>query len=163
PRRDHLPERHLPRDLSSEHDCQEQSDGVGGRAKTDKPRLPAALRAELRVSRPIPVRGGRPPGPHLSSRATLHTTRKPFCAVALALEAKEPLVVEGGTCVGKSQAYLVLSIRFGLPHRKKAVVFTYTINPQAQLVEKDLPMLAGILPVKFNFTMLKGRQNYLCT
>jgi ATP-dependent DNA helicase DinG len=34
---------------------------------------------------------------------------------------------------------------------------------QEQLIQKDLPMLAQILPVKFHFTMLKGRHNYLCT
>src|SRR5206468_9742630 len=84
-------------------------------------------------------------------------------AVARALEAKEPLVVEAGTGVGKSLAYLVPSILFALSNRKKAVVSTHTINLQEQLVEKDLPMLAKVLPVKFDFTMLKGRQNYLCT
>jgi len=48
------------------------------------------------------------------------------------------------------------------------VVSTHTINLQEQLTEKDLPMLAGVLgalpqPVNFQFTMLKGRANYLCT
>src|SRR6185503_5292057 len=38
-----------------------------------------------------------------------------------------------------------------------------TINLQEQLIEKDLPMLEKILPVKFHFAMLKGRGNYLCT
>ena len=38
-----------------------------------------------------------------------------------------------------------------------------SINLQEQLTEKDLPLLAQILPVKFSFTMLKGRANYLCT
>src|SRR5205809_2078601 len=84
-------------------------------------------------------------------------------AVARALEAKEHLVVEAGTGVGKSIGYLVPAILFAVANRKKAVASTHTINLQEQLVEKDLPMLAKILPVKFNFTMLKGRQNYLCT
>jgi len=84
-------------------------------------------------------------------------------AVARALEAKEHLVVEAGTGVGKSIGYLVPAILFAVANRKKAVVSTHTINLQEQLVEKDLPMLAKILPVKFSFTMLKGRQNYLCT
>jgi ATP-dependent DNA helicase DinG len=34
---------------------------------------------------------------------------------------------------------------------------------QEQLTQKDLPMLEQILPVPFQFTMLKGRANYLCT
>ncbi len=84
-------------------------------------------------------------------------------AVARALEAGEHLLVEAGTGVGKSLAYLIPAILFAVANSKKAVVSTHTINLQEQLVEKDLPMLARILPVKFNFTMLKGRQNYLCT
>jgi ATP-dependent DNA helicase DinG len=84
-------------------------------------------------------------------------------AVARALEAREHLAVEAGTGVGKSLAYLVPAILHALAERRKAVVSTHTINLQEQLTEKDLPMLAQVLPVKFAFTMLKGRQNYLCT
>ncbi len=84
-------------------------------------------------------------------------------AVARALETGEHLLVEAGTGVGKSLAYLIPSILFAVAHGKKAVVSTHTINLQEQLTEKDLPMLAAILPVKFQFTMLKCRQNYLCS
>ena len=84
-------------------------------------------------------------------------------AVARALQNGEHLAVEAGTGVGKSLAYLIPAILFAVAQKKKAVVSTHTINLQEQLTEKDLPMLAQILPVKFNFTMLKGRANYLCT
>src|SRR6266704_5937105 len=84
-------------------------------------------------------------------------------AVAHALQAREHLVVEAGTGVGKSLAYLIPAILFATANSKKAVVSTHTINLQEQLVEKDLPMLAAILPVKFHFAILKGRGNYLCT
>jgi ATP-dependent DNA helicase DinG len=89
-------------------------------------------------------------------------------AVARALQNREHLAVEAGTGVGKSLAYLIPAILFAVSQKKKAVVSTHTINLQEQLTEKDLPMLAGVLgalpiPVKFNFTMLKGRANYLCT
>ncbi len=89
-------------------------------------------------------------------------------AVAQALQNREHLAVEAGTGVGKSLAYLVPAILFAVARKKKAVVATHTINLQEQLTEKDLPMLAGVLgalkpPVKFQFTMLKGRANYLCT
>ena len=89
--------------------------------------------------------------------------QKMAVAVARALEEREHLIVEAGTGVGKSLAYLIPSILFAVAHHKKAVISTHTINLQEQLIDKDLPMLAKILPVKFNFTMLKGRQNYLCT
>src|SRR5271170_6996708 len=89
-------------------------------------------------------------------------------AVARALQNREHLAVEAGTGVGKSLAYLIPGILFAVAQKKKAIVSTHTINLQEQLTEKDLPMLAGVLaalpePVKFNFTMLKGRANYLCT
>ena len=89
-------------------------------------------------------------------------------AVARALQNREHLAVEAGTGVGKSLAYLVPAILFAVAQKKKAVVSTHTINLQEQLTEKDLPMLAGVLgalpePVKFNYAMLKGRANYLCT
>ena len=83
-------------------------------------------------------------------------------AVAKALVFKEHLVVEAGTGVGKSLAYLIPAILYAIAHNKKAVVSTHTINLQEQLTQKDLPMLEQILPVKFNYTMLKGRANYLC-
>src|SRR5205814_8695303 len=89
-------------------------------------------------------------------------------AVARALQNREHLAVEAGTGVGKSLAYLVPAILFAVAQKKKAVISTHTINLQEQLTEKDLPMLTGVLgalptPVKFSFTMLKGRGNYLCT
>lgn len=84
-------------------------------------------------------------------------------ATAKALVNREHLAVEAGTGVGKSLAYLVPAILFAIAQSKKAVISTHTINLQEQLIEKDLPMLKMVLPVKFSFTMLKGRANYLCS
>jgi ATP-dependent DNA helicase DinG len=84
-------------------------------------------------------------------------------AVAEALAQGGHLAVEAGTGVGKSLAYLIPAILFAVQHRKKAVISTHTINLQEQLAEKDLPMLEQVLPEPFTYTMLKGRQNYLCT
>src|SRR6266704_4007427 len=84
-------------------------------------------------------------------------------AVARTLEERKHLAVEAGTGVGKSLAYLIPAILFAKRNKKKAVVSTHTINLQEQLTQKDLPMLQQILPVDFEFTMLKGRANYLCT
>src|SRR5579883_1373008 len=61
-------------------------------------------------------------------------------AVAKALENKEHLVVEAGTGVGKSLAYLAPAILYAVAANKKAVVSTHTINLQEQLTQKDLPM-----------------------
>ena len=76
-------------------------------------------------------------------------------AVAQALQNREHLAVEAGTGVGKSLAYLIPAILFAAAEKKKAIVSTHTINLQEQLTEKDLPLLAQILPVKFSFSMLK--------
>jgi len=84
-------------------------------------------------------------------------------AIARALAKREHLAVEAGTGVGKSLAYLIPAVLFAVGQSKKAIVSTHTINLQEQLTEKDLPLLERILPVKFSYTMLKGRANYLCT
>ena len=83
-------------------------------------------------------------------------------AVARTLEEERHLVVEAGTGVGKSLAYLVPATLFALEQRKKAIVSTHTINLQEQLVQKDIPILKKILPVEFDAALMKGRQNYVC-
>jgi ATP-dependent DNA helicase DinG len=83
-------------------------------------------------------------------------------AVARALEEERHLVVEAGTGVGKSLAYLVPAILLALEQKKKAIVSTHTINLQEQLLHKDIPILRKILPVEFEAALMKGRQNYLC-
>ncbi|PZR72534.1 MAG: ATP-dependent helicase [Chthoniobacterales bacterium] len=83
-------------------------------------------------------------------------------AIARALEEERHLVVEAGTGVGKSLAYLAPSVLFALEQKKKAIVSTHTINLQEQLLYKDIPILKKVLPVEFEAALMKGRQNYLC-
>jgi ATP-dependent DNA helicase DinG len=83
-------------------------------------------------------------------------------AVARALEEERHLVVEAGTGVGKSLAYLVPAILFALEQHKKAIISTHTINLQEQLLLKDIPILKKVLPVEFEAALMKGRQNYIC-
>src|SRR4030088_996035 len=83
-------------------------------------------------------------------------------AVAIALEEERHLVVEAGTGVGKSLAYLAPAILFAPEQHKKAIVSTHTINLQEQLLYKDIPILKKVLPVEFDAALMKGRQNYLC-
>jgi ATP-dependent DNA helicase DinG len=72
------------------------------------------------------------------------------------------LVVEAGTGTGKSLAYLVPSVLAAVEGGRKAIISTHTINLQEQLLYKDLPLVAKLLPVEFEAALLKGRQNYLC-
>src|SRR5438034_6713053 len=83
-------------------------------------------------------------------------------AVAKALEEERHLVIEAGTGVGKSLAYLAPAILFAIERHKKAIVSTHTINLQEQLLYKDIPILKKILPVEFDAALVKGRQNYIC-
>lgn len=83
-------------------------------------------------------------------------------AVAAALKSRRHLMVEAGTGVGKSFAYLVPAIFFAQKHSdSRIVVSTYTISLQEQLVHKDLPLLRRALPEPFTAVLLKGRGNYL--
>ncbi len=67
-------------------------------------------------------------------------------------------IVEAGTGVGKSLAYLVPAVRSG----KKIVLSTGTIALQEQLVRKDIPLVSAALGVPLRVTLLKGRGHYLC-
>ena len=62
-------------------------------------------------------------------------------AVAAAMEARETLLVEAGTGVGKSFAYLVPAIDRCLSRGETVVVATNTIALQEQLMERDIPLL----------------------
>ena len=95
-------------------------------------------------------------------------------AVAHAIDARQHLVVEAGTGVGKSFAYLVPAILAATaegPERTIAVdkkdrsprivISTHTISLQEQLLNKDLPLLNSVIPREFSSVMVKGRGNYV--
>lgn len=67
-------------------------------------------------------------------------------------------IVEAGTGVGKSMAYLVPALRSG----KKVVLSTGTIALQEQLFTKDIPLVLSALDHPARVTLLKGRGHYLC-
>lgn len=87
-------------------------------------------------------------------------------AVARAFDTGEHLAVQAGTGTGKSLAYLVPALARAVTGGAPVVVSTATIALQRQLVDRDLPRLvdavAGALPRKPTFALLKGRRNYLC-
>jgi len=83
-------------------------------------------------------------------------------AVAESLDDGGILMVEAGTGVGKSLAYLVPSIIWARENGKPVIVSTNTRNLQEQLISSDLPLLARALPVSFQAALLKGRGNYPC-
>jgi ATP-dependent DNA helicase DinG len=82
-------------------------------------------------------------------------------AVAKAIDDKGHLLVEAGTGVGKSFAYLVPAIVAAVEEKKKVVVSTHTISLQEQLLNKDLPFLRAVMPQEFTAALVKGRGNYI--
>ena len=74
------------------------------------------------------------------------------------LNDKKRILIEAGTGVGKSFAYLIPAIL----SEEKTIISTASIALQDQLVKKDLVFLHKTLPQKFSFTILKGKNNYLC-
>ncbi len=108
-------------------------------------------------------------------------------AVGQAIAGKRHLVVEAGTGVGKSFAYLVPAIlaatagqveqdsvagpqrrsnaderdKDDAPPAPKIVISTHTISLQEQLIHKDLPLLNAVIPREFSAVLVKGRRNYI--
>jgi ATP-dependent DNA helicase DinG len=74
-------------------------------------------------------------------------------------------LMEAGTGVGKSFAYLVPALAWARANQERTIVSTNTINLQEQLVGKDLPLLREALSTEDcspSFALLKGWRNYLC-
>ena len=84
-----------------------------------------------------------------------------------AIRKERHLIVEAGTGVGKSFAYLVPAVLAtggaGTEEdpTRRVVVSTHTISLQEQLIGKDLPFLAAVMPQEFTAVLVKGRGNYL--
>ena len=83
-------------------------------------------------------------------------------AVHLAFAEQHHLMVEAGTGVGKSFAYLLPAIDAAVRQHKRVVISTHTIALQEQLIEKDIPLLQSVYPDEFTAVLVKGRSNYLC-
>jgi len=72
------------------------------------------------------------------------------------------LIVEAGTGVGKSFAYLIPAIQYAKAFKKRIVVSTYTKTLQHQLIDKDIPFLKENLDIQFNASLCMGSENYIC-
>jgi len=83
-------------------------------------------------------------------------------AVARAFNESQHLLVEAGTGVGKSMAYLIPAAHWAVQNGEHVVISTNTINLQEQLFRKDIPDLQRFLPFEVRAALLKGRSNYLC-
>lgn len=82
-------------------------------------------------------------------------------AVHEAFQQDRHLLVEAGTGVGKTFAYLLPALLHAQRTGQAVAVSTSSIALQEQLVRRDLPLLARVLP-GLDWALLKGRGNYLC-
>ena len=95
-------------------------------------------------------------------------------SVSQAMSDQNHLVVEAGTGIGKSFAYLVPAILHATQpvtadetdeeerkKRRRIVISTHTISLQEQLISKDLPFLNSVIPREFAAILVKGRRNYI--
>jgi len=71
-------------------------------------------------------------------------------------------LIEAGTGIGKTLAYLLAAAFWSLKNNQKVVISTHTRNLQSQILEKDLPLIQELIsPAKCKVALVKGRRNYL--
>ncbi|MFE8702207.1 ATP-dependent DNA helicase DinG [Cytobacillus sp. FJAT-54145] len=70
-------------------------------------------------------------------------------------------VIEAGTGVGKSLAYLLPGAIFSRENNEPIIISTFTIQLQEQLLANDIPLLQKMLPFQLRTVLLKGRNHYI--
>ena len=83
-------------------------------------------------------------------------------AVVRTFNSREHLMVEAGTGVGKSLAYLVPAVNWAVLNDTPVIVSTATRNLQSQLIDNDIPRAVKTVRDEVRVALLKGRGNYLC-
>ena len=79
-------------------------------------------------------------------------------AIADAIDGKATLMVDAGTGIGKTFAYLVPALLSG----QKVLLSTATRQLQDQLYQRDVPRIKQVLGSDAQVAILKGRANYVC-
>jgi len=101
------------------------------------------------------------PGQHQMAQAIAHALSNADLGDCAAPQ-KSIAVIQAGTGVGKSAAYLSTVVAMALERKTRVVLSTATVALQEQLMEKDLPTLARSLAQPFTFALAKGRGRYVC-
>jgi ATP-dependent DNA helicase DinG len=120
------------------------------REKLDAERLRTLLSSGSRIAKLLPQFEERE-----GQLSMVHTVVESFNTDTTAL-------IEAGTGIGKSLAYLVPAIQWSLVNRERVVISTNTINLQEQLLHKDIPDLHDSFEQGFSYVLMKGRGNYVC-
>ncbi|KIQ93296.1 hypothetical protein LH47_02622 [Anoxybacillus thermarum] len=78
-----------------------------------------------------------------------------------ALQTCQHALIEAGTGVGKTIAYLLPAAFYAVTKQRPVVISTHTLQLQKQMIEKELPRVAKLVPFSFTTAMLKGKRNYI--
>ncbi|WP_020559713.1 ATP-dependent DNA helicase [Thiofilum flexile] len=79
-------------------------------------------------------------------------------AIQEAIQTTRTAIIEAGTGVGKTFAYLLPALASG----QRVIISTGSKTLQDQLYLKDLPLVRKVLNKGLKTALLKGRSNYLC-
>lgn len=106
------------------------------------------------------------PGSRISSSLESYEERREqlemASVVTSAFNENRISLIEAGTGIGKSLAYLIPSVLWSLANRERILISTNTINLQEQLIAKDIPLLKKNMDREFKAVLIKGRGNYAC-
>ncbi len=82
--------------------------------------------------------------------------------VSEALRGDAVVMIEAGTGIGKSLAYLVPAMIFSQETGERVIVSTHTKNLQDQLFTRELPLAGNLLHGDISIARLMGRESYIC-
>lgn len=85
--------------------------------------------------------------------------RRMFADCQAAYKENAIYLIEAGTGIGKSIAYLLAALSW---EGEPTIIATHTIALQEQILKKDLPFLLEALGFKVDVVLFLGMQNYLC-
>jgi DNA polymerase-3 subunit epsilon/ATP-dependent DNA helicase DinG len=102
----------------------------------------------------------------LSQKLPFHEYRPQQQDMAVQVDAairdSKHILIEAGTGVGKTLAYLIPAAIWSQEPERRVVISTYTTNLQDQLIQNDIPLVSEVLGQPVSAVVLKGRSHYLC-
>lgn len=99
---------------------------------------------------------------HLSAFQPRPGQQSMMQSVLEAYEKNAVALIEAGTGIGKSIAYLIPALLWAAKTSERTVISTHTIPLQEQLFLKDLPLLLKALGLEMQVSLVKGMGNYIC-
>ncbi len=99
---------------------------------------------------------------HLKGFETRAGQKEMATDILKAFEENQVALIEAGTGIGKSLAYLIPALLWAEKTQERIVISTNTIALQEQLIEKDIPFALKVLNLSLKVVLVKGMRNYAC-